>query len=159
MRKKSKKLDEKWLIAIDPASRSAGVAVFKNGELQSHFTLTSDHKTWGDRLYEISTGFSELDIPFEKITDFACEYIKGTSTAPMLNAIAGIFIQYLPNAVLNRQSFITASKWKKVIRDVTGEKDPKGAPSLRKYGIRPGRISEDAADAIMIGVAYNVHTG
>lgn len=156
MRKKSSKLAPKWTIAIDPASRSAGVAVFHGEELISYHTLTSDAKTWGERLADISVQFAELDIPFEEITDFACEHIKGTRTAPMLNAIAGIFIQYLPNVQLNTRSFITAPKWKKVIRQVTGEKDPKGVASLALYGIDLPGLTDDSADAIAIGITYNV---
>lgn len=144
------------MLAVDPASRSAGVAIFCNDKIVSYHTLTSDEKTWGGRLNDISCQFAELDIPFEKITDFACECIKGTRNAPMLNCIAGIFIQYLPNVQLNMRSFITASRWKKVIRDKTGERDPKGVVSLNRYGIKLPGLTDDSADAICIGITYNV---
>jgi hypothetical protein len=102
----------------------------------------------------MSVQFSELDIPFDEVTEFACEHIKGTKNAPMLNCIAGIFIQFLPNVQLRFHSFVTPSKWKKLIRDVTGEKEPKGAVSLKRYGIDLPGLTDDSADAIAIGLTY-----
>lgn len=141
------------MLAIDPASREAGVALFKNAELIGVWQLSTDEPTWGQRLCDLSVQFGELPIPHEDIEEVAIECLKGASNSPMLNAISGVFIQYLPKVNLKPKSFITPSSWKAVARKVTGEKEPKGYSTLSKMGTYP-EMSDDCADAVLIGLTY-----
>lgn len=149
------------MLAIDPASKEAGVALFNlDGTLIETWHFSAGDSTWGLRLRGIAEAFAECSIPHEEVTEVAIESLKGASNSPMLNAIAGIFLQYLPNATLRTKSFITPSAWKAYIRKTTGEKSPlpKGVDSLVRYDpSMPGTISDDEADAVMIGLTF-IHT-
>jgi len=106
------------------------------------------------RLADLACQFAELPIDHNSVSDVAIESLKGAANSPMLNAISGVFIQFLPNATLRVKSFITPSAWKKVIRDRTGEAKPKGLTSLKLYDPTVPDMSEDEADSVMIGLTY-----
>ena len=112
--------------------------------------------TWGERLSNLSEAFRKLPIEHDKVSEIAVEFLKGAANSPMLNCISGIFIQHLPNATLKQKSFLTASKWKAHIRKVTKEKSPlpKGITSLKLFDPSTPDMTDDCADAVMIGLTY-----
>lgn len=143
------------LLSLDPSSRKTGVALFTlNGNLLGTWQLVTDETTWGMRLCEQACQFAELPIPHEEITEVAAEALKGASNSVTLNAISGIFWMFLPLVNLKPSSFIVPSSWKAFVRKKTGEKEPKGLVSLRAFGYAGPDVSDDEADAIMIGLCY-----
>lgn len=144
-----------FLLSVDPASRQTGIAVFNEyGLIVSTHVLSTNAKTWGERLCDLSTQFAELPIEHELITEVCCEHLKGAANSVTLNCISGIFWQYLPNVNLSDKNFITPSSWKALVRRRTGEEKPKGLKSLRLYGYDGPNITDDEADAILIGLCY-----
>lgn len=126
------------------------------GRVEGTWVFTSSADTWGERLCDMACAFAESDIPVEDVTEVAIESLKGASNSPMLNCISGVFIQFLPNVILRPRSFITPSKWKAFIRQTTGEKSPlpKGMDSLALYDSSMPAMTDDEADAVMIGLTY-----
>lgn len=158
MPKKSPAVDKSrqgMLVSIDPASKCVGVALFSQaGELIDSWQLVTAETNWGSRLADLSVQFDELPFDNEAVSEVACELIKGSSNAAMLNCVSGIFWQWLPNVNLKATTFIPPSSWKAFIRKKTKEQGPKGLASLRLFGYKGKDISEDEADAIMVGLCY-----
>jgi hypothetical protein len=132
-----------------------GIALMDfEGNVLDSITLVSDEKTWGLRLADMNYQFSKWKIDKEAVTEVCCEYIKGSSNAPLLNCISGIIWYQLPHINLKMTTFIVPPTWKAFVRKKTGEKEPKGVASLKKFGYSVKGLSEDEADAILIGLCY-----
>lgn len=144
------------LLAVDPGSKAMGLALLTlEGEVIMTALLSSSKPTWGARLAEMNAQFAKLKFKQKMVTEVACEHVKGSSNAPLLNCISGIIWYQLPQINLKQTTFIVPPTWKAYVRKTTGEKDPKGVDSLKKlcYGV-DGILSDDEADAVMIGLCY-----
>ncbi len=156
---KSKKNPFKNLIilAIDPASHSAGAALFIDDKVYSIRLLANKSSLWSERIFQQR----------EQLTDFLNKYLKSntinTLVVENLTGFGHAKLSYsvgslcsLPS-IKSELNLVGTSTWKAMARRfVCKDKDPKGLNAL-KY-IRPDLIelcsSDDEADAIMIGLAY-----
>ena len=148
------------LLSIDPSSNLTGLAFFQDGELIRAVTLIASGTTWTERfssltsqtrsLLETSQVSGHLEIAIERIPTVAHPGIGLAGGAVLAGAgLAGVI------ANVTKESFISPSSWKALARKAgDSDRSPKGVSALDYVLPGSGVRDEDAADAVLIGLAY-----
>lgn len=141
------------ILAIDPASNKAGVALYYNEIIRS--ALLTGYGNWSQRITQQRQQlelFLNHYLPEEEIIDHLVVENVGKFHNAKLNYSVGALCS-LPN-IQSDLNLISPATWKSVVRKCGGGKSSKGFTALRY--VRPAypQVSDDEADAILILLAY-----
>jgi Holliday junction resolvasome RuvABC endonuclease subunit len=155
----------KYLIAIDPASNRAGVAVIALTEplmLISVYPITASGTTWSERFASIYRQVRKIKFPpgeyefaIEKMPALA-HFGLAASAGPVVAAVGESGVC----ADVTKMSYIAPTSWKAVARKFgCKDKSPKGVKALRFINPEWADAcngSDDVADACLIAFAWCV---
>lgn len=141
-----------WWLSIDPASRSAGASLWKDGKYIASITLTSDKKRWTDRMRQMT----------HQLSGFTDEHAAGKDLNVLIETTQHVKVRMSSGALTIAEHIssdvesISPSTWKKWLRD-NGIKHEKGRAALECVlgyaGIAAKVESDDEADSILMFLA------
>jgi len=167
MSKKTKEWGpDDMLLAIDPASHSAGLALFtlQDNAFIDAKTLTAQKGEWPERLFSMQMQAAEFLEAYEgNIKVIVTELIPSVAD-PTVHSCIGALASCLPfKAKINRNTFLSPSTWKAFARRQGAIPQP-GAKRQDVKGIKAihdmlGKDfhnfdSDDAADATIMGICW-----
>ena len=141
------------ILAIDPASNKAGVALYYNEIIRS--ALLTGYGNWTQRITQQRQQlelFLNHYLPEDEIINhLVVENIVGFRNSKLSYSVGALCSLPCTQSDLNLMS---PSCWKKVVKKCGGGKTSKGFSALRY--VRPAypQVSDDEADAILMLLAY-----
>lgn len=163
---KNKWTEDDVLLAIDPASHSAGLALFTlkdNGFIASK-TLLGGKGEWPERVYKMQMEAYEFLEPYSGNIKIVVSELIPKMADPSVQCVTGAIASCLPfDAKFSRGTFVAVSSWKAWARsqgavpDVGGKnKDVKGIKAVHDiFGKEFHHFdSDDAADSFLIGLTW-----
>ncbi len=141
------------ILAIDPASNKAGVALYYNEIIRS--ALLTGYGNWTQRITQQRQQlelFLNHYLPEDEIINhLVVENIVGFRNSKLSYSVGALCSLPCIQSDLNLMS---PSCWKKVVKKCGGGKTSKGFSALRY--VRPAypQVSDDEADAILMLLAY-----
>jgi hypothetical protein len=141
------------IIAIDPASNKAGVALYYNEMIRS--ALLTGYGNWTQRItqqrQQLELFLNHYLPENEIINHLVVENVVGFRNSKLSYSVGALCS--LP-CIQSELNLMAPSCWKKIVKKCGGGKIQKGFAALRY--VRPAypQVSDDEADAILMLLAY-----
>ena len=156
------------VLVIDPASKSCGAAVFDLfGTPLQAFTLKSGLSNWGDRLADMREQLESMLFYMRATHNYEVAELVFERVPPAAHVGVPLVLGALLSAEgmhkvdVRKDNAVSPSTWKAWARaEGCPDKDPKGIPGLEHLMKNNAKIeppppdSDDAADALMIGMSW-----
>ena len=157
MKSKKNPFKDLVILAIDPASHKAGVALFLDDKVYTTQLIGFQGSMWSERIFqqrEQLDKFLTLHLKSGIVNTLVVENLTGFGHAKLSYSVGSLCS--LP-AIKSELNLVATSTWKAMARRCgCPDKDPKGIKALTF--VRPDLAqnckSDDEADSVLIGLAY-----